>query len=330
LAIRLGQGVGRFGRRTFASLLLHSHPDGDLLHPRKLIWSSIGGVMTKAQDEASNEKITPFLEGAILELVSLCVKLVSTPIAILFNTADYRKQLAALHTNEFNARYSPTVARPLSFYVLWMAAHFLLASVYWRSFSFGQFSPGRLGEQIPSQIAAGAQFLKDHNWSDLTGTAQALIIIAFAVTLIIAVKSLLVTLVAWTIGCPIRFRTVLFGSAYTMGTLIFFQYAIILAHYAINALGDFEEGGKVGYFILVYGSLLVAIVLTVRINQLIRMVDGSAEIPTFVAWFAGTTLWLYVIILAISALLGVKFTFVTFVKLVINVFVPGLFPDVAL
>jgi hypothetical protein len=80
----------------------------------------------------------------------------------------------------------------------------------------------------------------------------------------------------------------------------------------------------------VYGSLLVAIVLTVRINQLIRVVDGSAEIPTFVAWFAGTTLWLYVIILAISALLGVKFTFVTFVKLVINVFVPGLFPDVAL
>ncbi|HZR76473.1 hypothetical protein [Bradyrhizobium sp.] len=289
--------------------------------------------MTKvptSADEGPDEKITPLIESAILELVSLCVKLVSTPIAVLFNTSDYRKQLAALRADEFNTRYSPTVARPLSFYVLWMAAHFLLANTYWRSFSFDQSSPGKLGEQIPSQVEAASQFLKDHNWSDLTGTAQALIIIAFAVTLIIAVKSLLVTLIGWIIGCPIRFRTVLFGSAYTIGTLIFFQYAIILAHYAVNALGNFTEAGKIGYFVLIYGALLVSIVLTVRINQLIRVVDGTPEIPTFIAWFAGTALWLYFIVLATGALLGITFTFTMFVKLVINVFIPGLFPDVSL
>lgn len=286
--------------------------------------------MTKvpgSADDGPDEKITPLIESAILELVSLCVKLVSTPIAVLFNTSDYRKQLAALRADEYNTRYSPTVARPLSFYVLWIAVHYFLANVYWRSFSLDQSSLGNLADQVRSQIEpanpmgipAAAEVLKDNNW----------IIIAFAVTLIIAVKSLLVTLIGWTIGCPIRFRTVLFGSAYTIGTLISVQYAIILAHYAINALGNFSEAGRIGYFVLVYGALLVSIVLTVRINQFIRVVDGTPEIPTFIAWFAGTALWLYFIVLATDALLGTKFTFVSFAQIVINAFVPGLFPNVS-
>ena len=283
--------------------------------------------MPTSADEGPDEKITPLIESAILELVSLCVKLVSTPIAVLFNTLDYRKQLVALRADEYNTRYSPTVARPLSFYVLWIAVHYFLANVYWRSFSLDQSSLGNLADQIHSQIGpanpmgipAAAEILKDNNW----------IIIAFAVTLIIAVKSLLVTLIGWTIGCPIRFRTVLFGSAYTIGTLISVQYAIILAHYAVNALGNFTQAGRIGYFALVYGALLTAIVLVVRINQLIRAVDGTAEIPTFVSWFAGTALWLYLIVLATDALLGTKFTFISFAENVINVFIPGFFPNVS-
>lgn len=288
--------------------------------------------MTKAPtkpDEGSNEKVTPFIEGAILELVSLCVKLISTPFAVLFNTADFRAQLVALHKDEVNPRYSPTVARPLSFYVLWMAAHFLLAKTYWSYLSRDQITPSRLLEQIPSQIKFAAKFLKDQNWSDLTGTAQALMIIAFAVTLIIAVKSLLVVLAARVIGCPIRFRTVLFGSAYTMGTLLFFQYAIILTHYAITALTSYKHQHSIGYFILIYVSLAICIVLAIRINQLIRTVDGTSEIPTFIAWFVGTTLWLYLIVLATDALFKLNLTLLKFFKLAITMFIPGLF-DVSL
>jgi hypothetical protein len=278
-------------------------------------------------DTDSREKISPFIESAIVELVLLTVKQVTTPFAVLFYTKDFRDQIRAFHKDELDVRYSPTVARPLSFYVLWMAAHFLLAGVYWRYLSREHPRLNEVTSGVPEQLGRLLKFMNDQGWSSITGLVEALIIVAFAVTLIIGVKSALVTLIARSIRCPVRFETVLFASAYTMGTLLFFQYAFILLHSSIEAIVGTQP---VGYNVLIYGSLLICIVLTVRINQMIQAVDGTREIPTFVSWFIGTLIWLYLIILATGVVFGISVGVAEFVKLFINAFVPGAFPGASL
>jgi hypothetical protein len=272
-------------------------------------------------DPDSYEKITPFIEGAILELALLAVKLVTTPFAVLFNTSDFRGQIKAFRGNLLNARYSPTVARPLSFYVLWMAAHFLLASLYWRYVSREKFPSA--GTQIPEQLEKAADFLKAQAWSDVTGKAEALIIVAFAVTLIIGSKSALVALIGRCIGCRIRFETVLYASAYSMGTLIFFQYLFILSHYSINTMLGISQMQPAAYYVLVYCSILICIVLVVRVNQMIQRIDGTSEIPTFVSWFVGTLIWLYLIITATGMLFGTPITILAFVRAFYGALIPG-------
>jgi hypothetical protein len=277
----------------------------------------------------SREKITPFIENAIVELALLTVKLVTTPFAVLFYTRDFRDQIEAFHNNELNARFSPTVARPLSFYVLWMAVHFLLASSYWHYVLQEHSQFGDLTRQVPEQFKKGAAFLKNQAWTDITGHVEALIVIAFAVTLIIGIKSALVTVIARLIRCPVRFETVLYASAYTMGTLLFFQYAFILGHYSIEAIFATTQSQPAGYYVLIYGSLLICIVLTVRINQMIRIADGTREAPTFVSWFIGTLIWLYLIILATGVVFGTKVGIAEFAMTIVNAFIPHTF-DVSL
>jgi hypothetical protein len=290
---------------------------------------SVPHIMTEPSanptDTDSRERITPFIESAIVELVLLTVKLVTTPFAVIFYTGNFRDQIEAFHRDELNTRYSPTVARPLSFYVLWMAMHFLLAGSYWHYVLRDQTHIADIKDLVPEQLKRGAAFLQNQAWSDITGKVEALIIIAFAVTLIIGVKAALVTLIARPFGCRIRFETVLYASAYTMGTLLFFQYAVILSHYSIDAISGNTQQQSAGYFILIYGSLLICIVLALRINQMIRTVDGTLEVPTFVSWFIGTLLWLYLMVLASEALFGFKMGIKKFAEIIFNLFLPGTF-----
>lgn len=283
--------------------------------------------MTKhsATPTDSTEKITPFIESAIVELALLTVKLITTPFAVVFYTKNFRDQIDAFHRDELNSRYSPTVARPLSFYVLWMAIHFLLAGSYWHYVLRDQTRFADIKSLVPEQLKRGAAFLKDQAWSDITGQVEALIIIAFAVTLIIGVKAALVTLIARPMGCRIRFETVLFASAYTMGTLIFFQYAVILSDYSIGTLLGSTQQHAAGYYILIYGTLSICIILTIRLNQMIRTVDGTLEVPTFISWFIGTLIWLYLMLQATGALFGITLNAAKFAKIIANAFVPDLF-----
>jgi hypothetical protein len=180
-------------------------------------------------------------------------------------------------------------------------------------------------EPSPGSAEKAATFLKNQAWSNITGQVEALIVIAFAVTLIIGIKSALVALIARSIGCRIRFETVLFASAYTVGTLLFFQYAFILSHYSIDAILGITRPQPAGYYILIYGSLLICIALAVRVNQMIQTVDGTHETPTFVSWFIGTLIWLYLIILASGAVLETQITIAQFGKMFVNAFIPGAF-----
>ena len=276
-----------------------------------------------APDEDSREKITPFIESAILELALLTVKLVTTPFAVLFCTRDFRNQMEAFRRDEVNARYSPTVARPLSFYVLWMAIHFLLANSYWNYVSREHPQFGDIAK-ASDQVKKAAAFLKSENWSDITGRVEALIMIAFAVTLIIAVKAALVTLIARSIKCQVRFVTALFASAYAVGTLIFFQYAFIFSHHSFDMILGNSQSQAAGYYILIYGSLLICIVLTVRVNRMIQTVDETPETPTFVSWFIGTLIWLYLIIVASRFVLDTPVSLGQFGRIFVNAFIPGI------
>ena len=277
-------------------------------------------------DTNSREKITPFIESAIFELVLLTFKQVATPFAVLFYTKNFRDQIEAFHDSELNIRYSPTVARPLSFYVLWMAVHILFADTYWLYvLRDTTLRITNIESLFPGVTKGGVVLHAIKVLSDLIGQVGALIVVAFVITLIIGAKSVLVTIVARSIGCRIRFETVLQASAYAMGTLIFFQYAVILSDYSINAMLGNKAIQSTGYYILIYGSLLICIVLTVRVNQMIQVVDGTSETPTFVSWFIGTLIWLYLIIVATRLQFGLTLDLVKFAKIILNAFIPGTF-----
>jgi len=277
-------------------------------------------------DTNSREKITPFIESAIFELVLLTFKQVATPFAVLFYTKNFRDQIEAFHDSELNIRYSPTVARPLSFYVLWMAVHILFAATYWLYvLRDTTLRITNIESLFPGVTKGGVVLHAIKVLSDLIGQVGALIVVAFVITLIIGAKSVLVTIVARSIGCRIRFETVLQASAYAMGTLIFFQYAVILSDYSINAMLGNKAIQSTGYYILIYGSLLICIVLTVRVNQMIQVVDGTSETPTFVSWFIGTLIWLYLIIVATRLQFGLTLDLVKFAKIILNAFIPGTF-----
>ena len=276
--------------------------------------------MTKHDTAAHGEKphqetLTPFIERSISELITLFAQLFTTPFAIVTYSKNFRDQITALARDDIETAYPETVARPLSFFVLLMSAHFLLAGIYWRllfpakslSAALAQkpncATLSRIGGLLSTTWHANYGVFK--NLAGELGNAEAFIFIAFAFTLIIVVKAFLVTMAGRLLRCPVRFETVLHASAYAFGTFIFFQYVFIMARILAASIGD--GGFFWGYAIIAYGSVVLAMVLVVRVNQIIRQTDGTAELPTFAAWFIGTVIWHFAIIfgsIAIPAALG--------------------------
>jgi len=128
------------------------------------------------------------------------------------------------------------------------------------------------------------------------GSSQAVIVIAFVLTLIVAVKAFLVAMAGHLLRCRIRFETALRASAYAFGTFIFVQYVLIAIRFlAANIFGD--PGFQFGYAVVIYGSLMISMLLVVRMNQLIRQVDGVTELASYSAWLLGTFVWHFGIVL---------------------------------
>jgi hypothetical protein len=170
-----------------------------------------------------------------------------------------------------------------------MGAHFLMANIYWNTLFDNKWG-------FPSG-SAPAGVTRLYAWLfDLTDKSniQTLLIIAFGLTLIIAVKSCFVSLAGHLLGCSLRFQTVLHASAYAFGTFIFFQYFFIALLYFATLFGDGHY--KLFYSAFVYGSLALGILLVIRVNQIIRQVEGTTEFATYAAWFAGTLAWHFVIV----------------------------------
>jgi hypothetical protein len=262
------------------------------------------------------ETLTPFLERSITELVDLFAQLFTTPFAVLSYSKRFRDQISALAEDDLESAYPETVARPLTFFVLLMSAHGLMLRLYWRMVFPGvaSFTTWMApADQSSTAAAAGNPLFGDlpqhmKELYDKLGRPdlldpKAVVAIGFALTLIIAAKAYFVSMVGHLIRCPIRFRTALHASAYAFGTFIFFQYVFIALRYL--AWLEFEDYGfRFGYPLIPYGSLILSMVLVVRINQIIRQVDGTAELKTYGAWFTGTLVWQFAIILFVQYIMG--------------------------
>jgi hypothetical protein len=262
------------------------------------------------------ETLTPFLERSITELIDLFAQLFTTPFAVLSYSKRFRDQISALAEDDLESAYPETVARPLSFFVLLMSAHGLMLRFYWRMVFPGVADFNAL--TAPKDQSTAAAAAANPLFGDLAGQMKELyekigkpdlldpktvIAIGFALTLIIAAKAYFVSMVGHLLRCPIRFRTALHASAYAFGTFIFFQYLFIAVRYlAWLKFGD--DGFRYGYALLPYGSLLLSMVLVVRINQIIRQVDGTAELETYGTWFIGTLVWQFAIILFVPYIMG--------------------------
>lgn len=263
---------------------------------------------------ARRETVTPLIERSINEILRLAAQLFTTPIAFLTYNKRFRDQISALVKDDLEAAYPETVARPLTFFVLMAGAHFLMSRIYWKMVFPGKSlskafaaSAGELAPRNDSGLVAGlSQRFKDIYAlleSVAGGKTQALLMIASAVTLIIAAKACFVSVAGRTFGCPVRVRSALHASAYGFGTFIFFQYVFILLRYLAAVISD-GPGFQYGYGIVVYGSVIVSVVLVIRVNQAIRQSDGTAELPTYAAWLLGTVVWQFGIIFAASYIVG--------------------------
>ena len=254
------------------------------------------------------ETLTPFLERSITELIDLFAQLFTTPFAVLGYSPRFRDQISALAADDLESAYPETVARPLTFFVLLMSAHGFMLRLYWRMVFPGvadfraltapgdQSSAAAAGNPLFGDLAGQMKTLYDKLGKPDLLDPKTVIAIGFALTLIIAAKAYFVSMVGHLLRCPIRFRTVLHASAYAFGTFIFFQYVFIAFRYmAWLRFGD--DGFRYGYALIPYGSLIISMVLVVRINQIIRQVDGTAELETYGAWFIGTLVWQFAIIL---------------------------------
>ncbi|HWX85395.1 MAG TPA: hypothetical protein VNZ48_17510 [Xanthobacteraceae bacterium] len=272
--------------------------------------------MKKQDDAAHGEKhrqetLTPFIERSISELITLFAQLFTTPFAVVTYSKNFRGQITTLARDDIETAYPETVARPLSFFVLLMTAHFLLAGVYWRLlFPAASLSAALAQKPTDSPLSGiggrlsatwNANYSLFKNLANGLGNAEAFILVAFAFTLIIVVKALLVAMSGRLLRCPIRFETALHASAYAFGTFIFFQYAFITVR-VLAALIFGDPGFFWAYAIIAYGSVILAILLVVRVNQIIRQTDGTAELATFSAWFIGTVIWQFAIVLGAIAI----------------------------
>jgi len=257
------------------------------------------------KEQPRKETVTPFLERSITELIGLFAQLFTTPFAILSFSKAFRDQIAALSKDDIETAHPETVARPLSCFVLLMTAHFLLSGIYWRMVLPGPSLPAALSRSKDSVFAESANNMLKlfEALAGRTGRTEAIILIAFAMTLIIAVKAYLVSTAAGLLRSPIRFKTALYASGYAFGAFLFFQYVFIGIRYlATIVVGD--AGFRLGFVVIAYGSLALSILLVVRVNQIMRHADGTAELPTYLAWLAGTVVWHWIIALCGVYVLG--------------------------
>jgi hypothetical protein len=233
-----------------------------------------------------DEALTPFIERSIVELNRLLAQLFTTPFAVITFNKHFQEQLAILARDDLETAYPLTIARPLSFFVLMMSAHLLLSGVYVNL----DFDAGR-------STAGAIRLFKKLASDDGLGQTIAAALVAFAITLIVAVKAHFVSIAGRIIGCSIHFKSALDASAYAFGTFIFFQYVLVALRdvVAINSAAW-------GYILFVYGSLLVSILLVVRVNQVIRQMDRTPELRTYVAWLIGTIAWQFAAVLGATYL----------------------------
>ena len=238
--------------------------------------------------------MTPFIERSITELIRLFAQLFTTPFAFLSYSERFREQIAALVRDDLKTAHPETVARPLSFFAIWMSLHLLLSAIYWRMVFPGQsLSTAMLAR--PAETAA--KLIESfNNFAMNVGYTGAVIIVAFAMTLIIAVKAYLVSLAGSLLRCRVRFQTALHASAYAFGTFIFFQYVFISVRFLAAKIFP-DAGFRLGYAAIAYGTLALSILLVVRVNQVIWQTDGTQKFETCSAWFIGTVAWHFLVIL---------------------------------
>jgi hypothetical protein len=263
-----------------------------------------------AAESLPREKIMPFVEGAVVETTLLVSKLFTTPFAVLFYTKGFREQLPSLASEYSKPVFSITVARPLSFYLAWVSAHLYLAFWYWRALA---------GERVTNALLEGVG-VRQNTWLDtlansyerlskVIGQIPTLVCIGVALVSIIAVNAGLVTAAGRLLRCPIRFQTVLQATAYAFGTLIFFQYILIIARIAAGQWFG-QPALAIGRDTLVYASAVICIVLAVRINQIIRDVDRTTEARTYASWILGMICWQFIIAGVSSFIYGGQFGFI--------------------
>jgi hypothetical protein len=245
---------------------------------------------TPPGERKNEETLTPFLERSITELISLFTQLFTTPFAFISYNKRFQDQIIAIARDDLETAYPETVARPLSFFVLLMTAHFFLYGIH--RLPSGQINAGA-AERIVSLF---------DSLSGKMGNAAAVALVAFAMTLIIAVKAYLVSATGAAFHCRIRFKTALNGSAYAFGTFIFFLYAFLFIHFLSTTVLS-QARSHIVYGIVVYSLLSLSMLLVVRTNQVIRQVDRTAEMPTYVSWFIGTVAWHFVVVFGLTYLL---------------------------
>ena len=251
--------------------------------------------MTKQAENAPREQrkneetLTPFLERSITELISLFAQLFTTPFAFLSYNKRFRDQVTALAKDDIETAYPETVARPLSFFVLLMAAHFLLSGIY-------TSAHGPLASTATKIIELFDELAKK------IGNTEAVIAVAFAMILIIAVKAYLISITGYILRCPVRFKTALNASAYAFGTFIFFQYVFLSVRYLAATIFP-KVGNVLGLGLFIYGTLALSMLLVVRVNQVIRQTDGTGELATYSTWFVGTVAWHFFVVLCATYLL---------------------------
>jgi hypothetical protein len=272
--------------------------------------------MTKQSEPARHEggqqqeTVTPFLERSITELIRLSGQLFTTPFAFINYNKAFREQITALAKGDLDTPYPETIARPLSFFVCMMGVHFLLSRIYFR-----MVLPGVKFDEVlalgPNFLLAISPLIGDANAANaaaagnifgrlyaVLGPTQTLVIIAFLVTLIIALKAFLVSSVGRLLQCPVRFNSALYASAYALGSLIFFQYAVFALRF-LAGVSFGATGFSLSYGIVAYGTVILCMVLAVRVNQVIRQADGTDVLATYATWFFGTVAWQFVICIGV-------------------------------
>ena len=156
----------------------------------------------------------------------------TTPFAMILNTKQFQMQSVAFAKDDPSTSRAPSaIARPILFYLLWTGVHFLLADLYFNAILKSEFKADTaialLGKELfgwtsgkfVESTANGYGYFKII--SGAIGKTEALVVVAFAVLLIIAVKAALISIAGIILRVPVHFNTALKATAYALGTFVF-------------------------------------------------------------------------------------------------------------